>query len=197
MDRFRAYIIAALVTGAVFIVTVVVIMGFEVRCELSIRIAGLFFQLAGIGTVIWGIDTTRRLHGIPGLFSRRPPPVVGTGDLRSEPSTVRREDYGCMNTSTNDTAEKRIAALEKNLAIVNSKLSQFVSGINEINEQHDSQKMATYKRVEKIENKMRFASTDGIYLSMAGVFWVMLGTVMSAIPLEISRALSVILWKCF
>jgi hypothetical protein len=209
--RFRAYKnwlkgpmdfwIAALGTVAVFIVTAVVIMGFGARCEPSIRIAGLVFQLAGIGTVIWGIDATRRLFGLQGFFSplrqllrRRPPwtptPVYGTGALTSGAATVRGEGYGWMNATINDPAEKRIAALEKNLATVDSRLSQLVSNNNkrfgEMNERQNSEKIETYKRIDEIENTMKSASTGGMHLSLTGAFWIAIGIIMSTIPLEIS-----------
>jgi hypothetical protein len=132
--------IAILVTIVILIVMIIAIMSGE-KCESSIRIAGLCFQLAGLYTVIRGISATRRLFGLAGFFSplrhflrRRPPwvptPVNASGHMTIAPFTLRAEGSSCMNARPDDPPEKRITALEKNLDMVNRRLSQLTSDNN-------------------------------------------------------------------
>lgn len=216
--RFRAYKnwlkkpmhiwVAVLVTVAVLAGTAIGIF-LGASCEPSIRIAGLVFQLAGIGTVIKGIHDTRRLFGMERFFAplrqllqQRPPWVprsvslTGTGHAAGVGGLTAHAQVWTY-AGPNDPLEKRIAALEKNLSDVNNRLSQLTSDnnkrFNTITDLQNSENLEQDKRIDQINSKLEAASTGGIYLSMTGAFWIVLGIIMSTVPFESSALTNVIL----
>jgi hypothetical protein len=173
--------------------------------ERCIRIAGLVFQLAGVGTVISGISATRRVFGLPGFFAplrtflqRLPPWTPKTLEMTGAASLGRVSGRAhaslWMNAGPDDPVEKRITALENNLADVNARLSQLVADnntrLNEIIDRITSGHSEANNRMNQIESTMRTASTGGIYLSMTGAFWIAIGILMSTVPSELSS------WWC-
>jgi hypothetical protein len=217
--RFRAYKnwlkkpmhiwVAVLVTVAVWAGTAIVIF-LGASCEPPIRIAGLVFQLAGIGTVIKGIHDTRRLFGVERFFAplrqllqQRPPWVPRSVSLTGHAAGVgglTAHAQVWTYAGPNDPLEKRIAALEKNLSDVNNRLSQLASDDNkrfyEITDLQNSENLKQNNRIDQIDSKLKAASTGGIYLSMTGVFWIALGIIMSTVPSEISALTSAMGLKC-
>lgn len=173
---------------------------FGARCEPSIRIVGLVFQLFGVGTVIRGISATRRLFGLEGFFAplrqflqRRPPWHPSTVEMSGRATlgrfTGRAQASLWMNAGPDDPIEKRITALEQNLSDVNSRLSQLLSETNkrfgEMAGRQGAEKAEVDTRMKQIETRMKTASTGGIYLSMIGAFWIALGIILSTIPSEL------------
>jgi hypothetical protein len=103
--------------------------------EHIIRYAGLGLQLAGIGTVWWGIRETRKLFEHPTFwmqarewFRRRPKyggRVIAAGGSVAAAATVSARATVWSHAGADATLEKRVETLEKNLRRVRDDLSSF------------------------------------------------------------------------
>jgi hypothetical protein len=169
--------------------------------ESVIRIAGMVLQLMGIGTVAWGIHITRKQFGHPSIFTvwrkrlNRCPAFGNRGGTGSGSGTLpalTSNGYSGSSVSadTNQTIDARIQALEKNLRLVNDRVSRIQYEMG----QEFLKQTASLMQEQKIRSdedqhiraKMESTSTGGLHISAMGTLWLVVGVIMSSIPSELA-----------
>lgn len=168
--------------------------------EQSIRISGLILQLLGIATVAWGIKKTREQFDHPSLLTQGVkwlldfPPYGGRtitasiqGVLAGAIGSARGHTW--HPTDEKATIEERLISIEKNLAIINSRITQTESEIDrktsEISEELKTEKTTREASVKEINNKVEATSTGGLHISAIGALWLFTGVTFSTISNEI------------
>jgi hypothetical protein len=170
--------------------------------ERTIRLTGLFLQLLGIATVIWGIELTRRLFGHPTLLG------LAAGWLRQFPPYRRKVGFGAAAGSValtgakarmyvtssppqDATLEQRVASLEANIRHLNKRIDD---GLNELDElqrlQTDALRKETQERTAedaKIAGRLESSSTGGLHISAIGALWLFVGVILSTAAPEIAH----------
>jgi hypothetical protein len=168
--------------------------------EQVIRSAGLGLQLAGIGTVWWGIQETRNLFDHPTFLMqarawlRRRPKyggrsvAVGLSTGAVAISSGRAAVWS--HASADATLEQRIGMLEKNLLRVRDDLGGFQTKTEEdIRRQEQAMKQEQQAREsadQEIREKLKATETGGLYISAMGALWLLVGVTMGTIPAELS-----------
>src|SRR5271157_307631 len=103
--------------------------------EFFIRYTGLFLQIAGLYTVIWGISKTRALFGHPSFLSAAKEWLTRFPLLRRDISislsngmlladTLKGRMRQTHAPGANPTIEDRLDSLEKNVALIHESISQ-------------------------------------------------------------------------
>ena len=169
--------------------------------EAAIRYTGMVLQLLGIGTVAWGIHTTRIEFGHPSVFAawrkrlNRFPPfggrvVTGSIQITLPAGTVSARGYSSVVAGANATIDERVQALEENLKLVNDRVSQTQNEMDqEFRRQCDALKQEQQVRSDEdqhIHAKMESIETGGLHISAMGALWLFIGVIMSSIPSELA-----------
>ncbi|MDY0385085.1 hypothetical protein [Trichlorobacter sp.] len=173
--------------------------------EPVIRITGLFLQVLGIGTVIWGISETRALFGHPSfanktkewlkrfpLFQRKHVSIACSGSI-SIALTGNGRAYSTHSAGNNPTVENRLEALEKNIASIHERINQTQKDIDQECQksatalQQETQLRQTEDRI--IQEKLEATGTGGVHISAIGASWLFVGVVLSTASVEIAKLL--------
>jgi hypothetical protein len=180
--------------------------------EQNIRIAGLVFQLFGIGTVIWGIWDTQESFGLP-LFRTKCKHLCKSLITKTKSlfgtERIWQEYEGCFNASsalhaygphekyspmayedgTTHTLESLAESLKENINSIQERISHTQKEVNsrfemiDVDLKHEEQS----RNKEDIEiRKMLIAtSTGGFDISICGVILLFAGVILSTVPNEI------------
>ena len=169
--------------------------------EAAIRYTGMGLQLLGIGTVAWGIHTTRKEFDHPSVFAvwrkrlNRFPSfggreIAGSAHITLPAMTVSARGYGSVDAGENPTIDARVQALEENLKRVNDRVSQTQNEMDQgFRKQCDALKQEQQVRSDedqRIRVKMESTETGGLHISAMGALWLSIGVIMSAIPCELA-----------
>ncbi|TKR29597.1 hypothetical protein FCE95_15830 [Luteimonas gilva] len=173
--------------------------------ERVIRLTGMVLQLLGIGTVIWGISTTRSLFGHPSVLQkiktwfksfplfRRNAVVTATGSGTFVLSGGGRS-YGTYGAGANPTIESRLDALEKNISVLHNRISQAQAesdrGLRNLSDRVDSEQHHRQAGDAMVQEKLEATSTGGVHISAIGAAWLFVGVILSTAALEIADLLS-------
>ena len=173
--------------------------------EATIRITGMVLQLLGIGTVAWGIHTTRKEFGHPSIFtvwhqrlSRFPSfgkrVVTGTAHITLPGMTVTGRGHPPVSAGPEASIETRVQALEENLQIVHDRVSQTQNemdqGFRKYSEALKQEEQVRDKEDQNIRAKLEATETGGLYISAMGAFWLFVGVTMSTVPVELAKWLN-------
>lgn len=169
--------------------------------ESVIRIAGMVLQLMGVGTVAWGIHITRKQFGHPSIFTvwrkrlARFPAFgnlggTGSGNITLPAMTSSGRGHCSASAGTNPTIYARIQALEANLKLVNDRVTDTQSEMDQwVRKQTDALMQEQQIRSDEdqcIREKMESTNTGGLHISAMGTLWLVIGVIMSSIPSELS-----------
>lgn len=178
---------------------------FGLRCgadEATIRITGMVLQLLGIGTVAWGIHTTRKEFGHPSIFivwhqrlSRFPffgkRVVTITADIKLPSMGGTGRGHGSVSAGPGATIEARVQALEENLQIVHDRVSQTQNEMDQrfrkYSEALKQEEQVREKEDQNIRAKLEATETGGLHISAMGAFWLFVGVIMSTVPVELAK----------
>ena len=127
--------LAVVVIGLALFVSALLVSMRPNTAEPVIRLTGLFLQILGIATVIWGISETRALFGHPSLTSKakawlgRFPllsrnVVIGVGSAALSATMGKARAYGTHGPGPSPTIQTRLDALEKNVTAIHERISQ-------------------------------------------------------------------------
>jgi hypothetical protein len=172
--------------------------------EPVIRITGMFLQIFGIGTVIWGIRETRVLFGHPSgwekfrsllkgfpLLRRDAVAIVSSGSMTFSVGNVRA--YGISGSGLNPTTETRLDALEKNITEIHERISATQREIDEqsqkARESLESEGRSRQAGDAEMREKLEATGTGGLHISAMGASWLFFGVVLSTIAPEIAARL--------
>jgi hypothetical protein len=172
--------------------------------EPVIRLTGLFLQLLGIGTVIWGISETRSIFGHPSLASKakswlsrfpllRRNIVLGAACISSSSTFGKARGYVTHGLGENPTIETRVEALEKNVISIHDRISQTQKEMDEeFQKTIDALKREEQSRQtedDAIREKLEVTGTGGVHISAIGASWLFVGVILSTAAIEIAQLL--------
>jgi hypothetical protein len=171
--------------------------------EPHIRWTGLALQLAGILSVAFGVASTRRMFGHPPIIARvraylsdvprfpRPAKNVTIG--LSGVSTVATIGNVTIGIAPEQTVEARLLALEQRVSEIVTKSANDTAELRgDLRKQNALLEAESEHRSEGdalLHRQLEMTATGGLDLSLCGVLWLLVGSVFSTIPLELSRLL--------
>lgn len=190
----------------VWITTLALIVALVVVCwfasEATFRRVGLVLQLLGIAAVVWDIEGTRQLFGLPTTLAAalqkihdrprfRRPIVIGLVEGASATDTVSTGRLVGWHTAPADaTLEDRIVSVEVNLKVLEGLLGDLARHTrNNLDGQVKALEEEKRLRVEEnssIREKLKTSQVAGLDISMAGVVCLVVGVTMSTIPSELT-----------
>jgi hypothetical protein len=169
--------------------------------EPLIRLTGLFLQLLGICTVIWGISETRKLFGHPPFASKakdwlhrfpllRRDVVIGASCASLSASFLKARAFGTHGPGENPTTEARLAALEKNINALHDRITATQKEMDqEFTKAADALKHEEQIRQEAdaaIAGRLEATGTGGVHISLIGASWLVVGVILSTAAPEIA-----------
>lgn len=174
--------------------------------ERVIRITGLVLQLLGICMVFLGISKMRALFELPSFASKTKAllsrfhvlrrHVVNYDDGVSTGGLVfggRGEEYTRHGPGANLTNEARLEALEKNVTLVDKRISQTRKEIDgELQKTAAALKREedTRKAEEKaIRERLKATGVGSVHISLIGASWLAVGLILSTAAIEIAELL--------
>jgi hypothetical protein len=173
--------------------------------ETEIRVAGLFLQWLGIGTVAHGLHKTRKLFQRPsvtelirGWLSRFPRwrqhAVVGVGGVVAGVGGVSGRAYGWSNMDPAAPIEARLEAVIRNVDGLNQRLLQLQTEMDSELRSHSKalreEQQLRAKDDRELQLRLEAAETGGIHISFIGVVWLFVGVLLSTVAPEIARWVS-------
>ncbi len=200
LKRFICWLASArLVWFSMFVVVLSIFMAYEAGTADAIRRWGLALQLLGILAAVIGIRDTGRMFGKPTFLQLVRSWLVSIPRFKPKSQTAELTGIGSSfftgsaslwaGTKPNASVEDRLAAAEKNLLALESRINKAESGI-ETNHQEITGKLknesdARQEQDRQLKLSIESATTDGLHLAAAGAFWLFIGVSMSTIPTEI------------
>lgn len=172
--------------------------------EPTIRLTGLFLQLLGVLTVVWGIMETRRFFGRPPISSNvrswlaaapfhRPKVISAAGHASLGPLTCKARGYGMHSAGEHPTVESRLDALEKNIAGVHQRITgleqEYDQEFLKLGAQVRTESNSLKAELHRINGRFEAFGTGGVHISAIGAVWIFAGLVLSTAAIEIAHAL--------
>lgn len=168
--------------------------------EARILLTGLVLQILGIGTVAWGIRTTRRLFGRPGMvalvrtwlanFPRYGGRTIAVGATMTATSSVRGRAF-VTTTAADESVEARLDALEKNMGHVNDRINGIQAEIDQKADEHrrafEEERQARSKEAGELRERLEATETGGLHVSAVGAVWLTVGVALSTAAPELAR----------
>lgn len=193
-----------------YLAALYVLLGFTLiwcvdASERTIRLVGLALQIIGIGTVIWGISTTRKQFRHPPIFSllaswlRRFPLIRRPAYLQPDGISVGVSLVGARLTTVftpnpNAPLEERLKHIEQGLETLQKRIDSAESQIdNESSVAHGKVLVETRAREaadKEIMSALEASSTGGVSISAIGALWLFVGVILSTASQELARWLS-------
>jgi hypothetical protein len=191
------YVWCALATNLSALI-VIVLLG---ASEAVFRITGLFLQVCGILTIIWGISETRALFGHASLAAkikawlqrfplRRRHIVfaVGGGDFLA--ATGKARAFVTHGAGPNPTLDARVEALEKNIVSLQNQITslekEFDEGLGNVRDEIRREVQIREVDDKKLRDKIEESATGGIHISAIGASWLFVGVILSTVSPELA-----------
>lgn len=172
-------------------------------CDLTYRVIGMILQLAGVWIAVWALLGVREFFGLPtfGLvlrdwWKRRPgwrqhyTLTAGSANMTLGAATGNMR--GAVTYSRSMPTEQwlrvltdAVEGLQRSLGDIDEKHTAAVKAI-ERDVQDLSDKSAT--ETAKVEEKLKSVQTGGVAWGLIGALLVALGTVLTAVPVELAYA---------
>lgn len=169
----------------------------------QLRYAGAVLEVLGLLLVAIGIRKTRKLFRRPSLVKKtvewftlfvgafkKPEPhtiSVASGALNTMVGDVRVE----IGVAEGAPLENRVHALEQNLRILRGEIKQtderVQRSLSEINNAVEDEKNKRISAVESTSFRIEELAVGGLQFEIVGLCWLIVGTLCSSIPTEISR----------
>jgi len=161
---------------------------FSDTCADGLRWSGRWYQLAGLGVVLWGLNERPKALGLASLWSRlirwlarvrdrilgRPPSQIvldATGIAASGPS------FGRAQLKTTGTPEERLDRLEDQLYHFACQVDEAIRKARLLKNESSERE----KAVAEVRREIREATLGNTALDLIGVGLFVLGTVFSSI----------------
>jgi hypothetical protein len=169
--------------------------------ERVIRLTGLVLQLAGIGTVIWGISDTRARFGHPTFASkvkawlRRFPfikriNVLNVDSIISTSFCGDARAYGTYGVGENPTIESLAESLEKNVKALHERISaaqnDMDDGLQKATKALKQEEQARQSVDNDIRKMLESTATGGFHIAEIGAAWLIVGAILSTAAPEIA-----------
>lgn len=166
---------------------------------------GLFLQLSGVATVVWGLRETRQLFGYPTLFQHaidwakrfpryKPSPISGEGKATLPAFTCEGSGYIWESFSREVAIEKRVAAIERNLKCVDERLNKVQGRLhyetNRITSELHKERLRREEEDINTRRQLELSQTGGLGISAVGFIWLSMGLILSTASQEIAQWLT-------
>jgi hypothetical protein len=197
-SEFRMVWIACLVVA--FAILVVFCVG---ASEFQIRLSGLVLQWFGLGTVVYGIRDTRKLFEHPSIMqllrdkvSRIPrwrlhKIAIGDGVSVLNGATVCGRGYAWNNVNPAAPIQEQMDALKNNVESLKRQLTnlhgEMDSGLHGHSESLRQEQESRREGDERLHQRLEAAETGGLHISLMGVFWLVVGLLLSTVSPEIAQ----------
>lgn len=170
--------------------------------EPVIRLTGLVLQILGIGTVIWGIEQTRRLFHHPtmlqsfaGWLKRFPPykrsEVVSVSGVSSVTFLGKLGTKVWNHPPANATLDQRVATVEANVGHLDKRVDQTLKELEQLETKQtgaiDRERSERAAEDAKINEKIEAGHTGGLHISAIGAVWLFFGIIMSTAAPELAQ----------
>jgi hypothetical protein len=176
-------------------------LAFWLGTEAAFRITGGVLQLAGVLTVFFGIQKTRKLFGLPLALDSAKQWWLKRPRLRVTVHTVSaRAVAGVFATAATGlvtqpkrplTTEERVNALEEAHKALKQQVEQLSNKLEtDLRQQKDAltqEQNARSTEDQKIRERLELAHTGGLSLSGVGAVWLFVGVILSTFPPELAR----------
>jgi hypothetical protein len=168
--------------------------------EQRVRVTGMVAQFVGLSAVVVGIERTRKFFGLASLadFLRRwishfPKfdPGVSSG-AASLPLDMRWATARGTTAFTpgSSSPDDRLDALEKYVSHLGESLDQIHERIDseakERRKASDAEQRARHKMDSELMERIEKSHTDGLLVSLWGVFYLFWGALITSIPVELA-----------
>jgi len=194
------------VTAAVLVtaLSLTLAISFPDCWEVSIRAAGMTFELLGVGVVAWGLHHTRRLFAQPTLLEsirnwlREFPPLRRHVRLEARAGSVvvrGGRAYGLIEIKPRPGGplDERVTALEMNLNQVLRSVHSLEKGFDTAVDEHarliESERKAREEGDKSAHDKIYEAVASGLHLERLGVAFLLLGIAFATMSGEIASFL--------
>ncbi len=185
------------------VIAVAVFLGFFVwQSEVSIKRAGYFLQLIGMLFAINGLLNIRKHFRQPLLstlfydwlkrspiWKRNVVPSASATIQISGTAKARAEVW--IPDDADQSMEKRIVAIIKNLERIKSEQRDHASSIDEIKDSLEEHKESAAERNKKMEERihsdLESLHTSDLIPSLVGLVWLTIGITMSTMALELHK----------
>lgn len=169
--------------------------------EPAVRLVGLVLQLLGIVTVVWGIVETREFFGMQSPLKllvqwlsrfplRRRTIAVAVGEAVEANDALSVRGHKSWPIDPTAPLEQRVSALERNLPLVQERISNFQTELDRtaqaLNDQLRFEQQHRLALSHELQNQLKTYGTGGLHISAIGAAWVFLGTVFGTASIEIS-----------
>jgi len=164
------------------------------------RFVGMVYQFLGVVGVLIGIAETRKQFGKAGLFAeaksylksfpRLKPTIVAV--MASILSDATLSATGTLTTTLiqNTSLEDRVSRLEHELEDLRQQNSRTEEEFNRFKD-HVSQVISEERStrasgIQSVRDDLIKVETGGLSLSLAGALWIILGIILTSIPMELA-----------
>lgn len=166
-----------------------------------VRYCGLILQLLGILVVVYSLGNRRRLFKRPSFIdelrrwlSRRPRlgakphtfSYVGTGGVRIGGSA---KVFFWRGVPPGASLEDRLTTLEANVENLKTEQAETAkelqAAMEKLTEAINSERQMQESIVKELREQFNELGAGGLHIEIAGVFWLILGVVLSTIPSEV------------
>lgn len=168
--------------------------------EKAIRLSGLFLQLCGIITVVWGIISTRQFFGllpVREIFYSwwleapfRQLPVIYGSCSATLSSSVKGHGYTTYPLDHSAPVDERIRSLEHNISMLHECVSSLYSDILRKQAELNVRDFEHRTRLEEVHSKittdLQSFGTSGLHISAIGAAWLFIGAIMGTASQELA-----------
>ena len=183
----------------------VVVVGAYRWTEQAFRLAGMFLQLGGVLTVVWGILTTRAEFGQPTIRSQfkmwtkifpllHPPTITATANATLPGLFGKGYGYSTHGPAADQTIEGRLGHLES--IVKKLETEQGKTHIATLQaEQKAQQALEAQARmfsgqIDTVAKRIEATATGGVHVSAVGVVLLFVGTIFGGAAFELHQLLT-------
>jgi len=169
--------------------------------EFHIRFIGLVLQLLGVGTVVVGINKTRKSFGKPGMvklffewvsrfprWRRHIVMAAGTGKFSLGPGKLRAYTWMPIDPST--PIDAQVSALIKDVEGLNERLircqDEFEAQFGKVSDALRQEQQVRAERYDNLQTRLEVTQTGGLHISLMGAIWIAVGSILSTLAPEIA-----------
>jgi hypothetical protein len=188
---------------SLFIIVIALVVALRPQTsERVIRYTGLFLQLLGIGTVIWGISETRAFFGLPSfadktkswlrrVFSFRKNYVLTADSGIVSTRFDKARGYKPYTPEPNSTIEARVELLERNIEFIHERISRNEKEMDKefrnVEEALKKEEQARLLAEKACHEKLLAMGTGGVHISFIGACFLIIGVILSTAGIEIAE----------
>lgn len=170
--------------------------------EKAFRLSGMFLQLGGVLTVVWGILKTRADFGQPTVrsqfqrwikeFPSFHPRVITASMNGAFPGLVGEAyGYSTHGPSTDQTVEGRLRHLEKLIKALEVAQGETHIAVLQAEKKAqralDAQARQLVGQIDGVSKKIETTATGGVHVSAVGVILLFVGTVFGGVAPELGN----------